>query len=197
MKLFARLFGGTVLRNAIRSGDVKTFVEVSLASPDLLTKRDKHGATLLHWAAAHGQPEIAAFLLHNGSAPAAMDDAGSTPLHCAATAEVARKLIEAGADVNATDAKGNSPLGVAAEYNRVDVARTLLERGAEVNAHNCVGATPLVYCAIYGHMETTEVLLEAGADPEVKTSQGMTAGQVAEARHDHRLVALLRRKSKS
>ena len=194
MKLFARLFGGPVLRNAIQSGDVKAFLEVVLATPELMTKRHKRGGTLLHWAAAYGQREIATFLLHNGADLNAKDDGGLAPLHLAATAEGARILVEAGADVNATDGKGNSPLGVAAEYNRADVALILLDSGAEVDAHNFTGATPLIYCAIYGHGQTAEVLLDAGADPKAKTLQGMTAGQVAEARRDDRLVALLTRK---
>lgn len=191
MKLFARLFGGPVLRNAIQSGDVRTLLEVLLATPELITKRHKDGATLLHWAAAYAQLEITSFLLQHGAQVDAKDDAGFCPLHCATSAEVARLLLEAGASPLSTDANGNTPLGLAAEYNRPDIARVLLIHGARVDAANSAGATPLAYCVIYDHVETAEVLLEAGADPKAKLPEGMTPLQLAEAKHAIGMVELL------
>jgi ankyrin repeat protein len=191
MKLFARLFGGPVLRDAIQSGDLRTLLEVLLATPELIAKRYKDGDTLLHWAALFGQSEITSLLLQHGAQVDAKDDAGFCPLHCASSAEVARLLLGAGASPLSTDAKGNTPLGLAAEYNRPDVARVLLDHGAPVDAANYAGATPLAYCAIYDHVETAKVLLEAGADPKAKLPQGLTLPQLAEAKHAIGMVKLL------
>ncbi|MBV9612805.1 MAG: ankyrin repeat domain-containing protein, partial [Acidobacteriaceae bacterium] len=46
----------------------------------------------------------------------------------------AQQLIAAGADVNARDAAGNTPLIEAARSGNIAIARLLLTRGAEVNA---------------------------------------------------------------
>ena len=61
-----------------------------------------------------------------------------TPLHFAAeknSLEVARLLIEHGADVNAKDSVF-TPLDMAAEFNSIDVARLLIEQGANTNGRD-------------------------------------------------------------
>jgi ankyrin repeat protein len=64
---------------------------------------------------------------------------GFTVLHRAASSnsvDVARLLIEHGANVNVISKRGYTPLHRAALSNSVDVARLLLERGANVHALN-------------------------------------------------------------
>ena len=56
-----------------------------------------------------------------------------TPLHYAARhdhVDVAKLLLEAGADVNAKEANGIWPLLMAISNNNMAVAQSLLERGA-------------------------------------------------------------------
>ncbi|HCR38575.1 MAG TPA: hypothetical protein DIV80_03745 [Synergistaceae bacterium] len=48
--------------------------------------------------------------------------------------DIARTLIEAGADVNAKDIQGWTPLHEAAEAGRTDIVQLLLDHGADVNA---------------------------------------------------------------
>ena len=62
---------------------------------------------------------------------------GMTPLLYAARdgrLAVARRLIDAGADLELPDANGIRPLLMAALNNKMDVARLLLSKGANVNA---------------------------------------------------------------
>lgn len=70
------------------------------------------GMSLLHWAALGGQAEAAAFLL------------------------------DAGADPNARDRAGDTPLGAAAAGCHVAVIRLLLARGADPELRNARGNRP-------------------------------------------------------
>jgi len=55
-------------------------------------------------------------------------------------AKIAKLLIKSGADVNAKDGRGDTPLIYAAEWEHTEVARLLLRHGADVNVSNIMGA---------------------------------------------------------
>lgn len=84
----------------------------------------------------------------------------SQPLHAAARAckmYIIRLLIHSGADVDATDAHGNTPLMAACNASfesvastRADVARELLGVGADATSTNRDGGTALLFAAEYG-----------------------------------------------
>jgi ankyrin repeat protein len=62
---------------------------------------------------------------------------GSTPLHYASIPghmDLARFLIEYGADVSAKDENGSTPLHRASCHNNIDLARFLVEHGANASA---------------------------------------------------------------
>ena len=71
---------------------------------------------------------------------------GTTLLHSAsksANVELVRLLIQEGADVNAQDEDGESPLHSAmATSDNYDIARTLIENGADVSSKAVDGKTP-------------------------------------------------------
>ena len=67
---------------------------------------------------------------------------GRTALHKAATSrneETTKLLIEADANVNAKDGRGQSPLYWAAPWSRVSITKQKIEAGAEVKAVNNEG----------------------------------------------------------
>jgi tankyrase len=70
----------------------------------------------------------------------------STPLDFASMhgrADVAKLLIESGAEVDLADMYQRTPLRKAAFTGRYDVVKLLLEHGANVNARDEEGKTPL------------------------------------------------------
>jgi uncharacterized protein YecT (DUF1311 family) len=89
-----------------------------------------------------------------------------------------RVLLQAGADPNAPNRFGKTPLMAAAHLNRPDIVRLLLAAGAQVNARTeggsddfcgssmLVGRTALTYAAENASPVVMRLLLEAGADPE-------------------------------
>ena len=78
-------------------------------------------------------------------------------------------LIEGGADVNARDVNGMTPMMYAAHYNDCpDVITILKNAGADVNARDENGWTALMFAADYNNNpDVIMTLLEAGANPKM------------------------------
>lgn len=90
---------------------------------------------------------------------------GWTPLHlvaCEDHTELARLLIEAGADVNARSNDGWTPLHCAAFDDGADLAELLLDAGAQVNARDKHGQTPLSLAEFEQHTEVADLLRAHG-----------------------------------
>jgi ankyrin repeat protein len=58
-------------------------------------------------------------------------------------------LLEKGADVQAKNSDGRTPLLWACEKGLAEVALSLLEKGADAQAKNSDGVTPLLWAGIY------------------------------------------------
>jgi len=78
--------------------------------------------------------------------------------------EAVKQHLDAGADVNAKDGGGWTPLHYAAGNSHKEIAELLIAKGADVNAKNDKGRTPLHRAAIFGHKEIVELLIAKGAD---------------------------------
>ena len=76
-----------------------------------------------------------------------------------------KKLLDGDpALVAVRDAKGLTPLHVAASRGQHDVAQLLLDYGADVHGPTAEGEwTPIVYAAYRGHLAAVRVLIENGA----------------------------------
>ena len=128
--------------------------------------------TPLHEAAREGAVAVLEVLLEAGADVHASDGVG-TALHFARTAEVAEILLAAGADVNARQADGETPLHTTGRWN-LGVLEVLLAAGADVDPRDSDGRTPLMRAALVSKIAVIEALLAAGADANSTDEEGWT-----------------------
>ena len=107
------------------------------------------------------------------------------PLHVAADmgcSEVARMLLEHGADVDRRDGNGWVPLHLVSasttrkpskdDTKRYILAQLLVERTADLDTKDLDGATPLHFASYHGQPAIVKLLLDHGASPLTENSQG-------------------------
>jgi len=122
-------------------------------------------ATPLMNAAGKGDIKEAEKLLSSGADVNERWFDNYTPLHFAAfyasQPNVAALLIEKGADVNAKDNYGRTPLYVAAWKGQVNFVTMLLKKGADPGIATNEGKTPLRIAQDSGHTTIAKILSEA------------------------------------
>lgn len=101
----------------------------------------------------------------------------STALHCAAKLghdRILSALLEGGADKDAVDQDGLSPLSLAAMKGHLPIVQALLGAGCDVNIRDTCGRTALHVAAVRGHDEVLSILLTNGADKDAVDQNGDT-----------------------
>ncbi|MEW6320785.1 MAG: ankyrin repeat domain-containing protein [Acidobacteriota bacterium] len=139
------------------------------------------GMTALHWAAVHGDAEMASLLLVAGANPRATTRLGAfTPLHLAAQgghAAVAARLIAGGAEVDAESGTGATPLMHAAASGSRETTTALIENGAAVDRRERAhGQTALMFAAARNRADVVRLLLARGADAAATSTVEDLAG---------------------
>ena len=79
-----------------------------------------------------------------------------------------RRLLAAGADVNARDRYGQTALMLAAHRGALDVVEALIQAGADLNATAKYNLSALMLAIVAGHAAVALTLARAGADPAIR-----------------------------
>ena len=116
---------------------------------------------------------------------------GATALWCAAAAghyEVAKTLVQFGADVNHATFSNSTPLRAACFDGRLDIVKFLVHHGADLTISNKYSNTCLMIACYRGHRSVVSFLLENGANPDMKAHCGATALHFAAECGQHEIV---------
>ena len=175
--------------------------EAQRVAADTLANRKE-----LRRAARDGRAEDALALVLRGVDINSGDELGNTPLMLAAErdhADVARALLDHGADAHRPNAHGNAAGDVAggaalramlpraaataadapetharlhdaAYHGDLEVVAELLRLGASADCQDADGCTPLRTAALMGHAPIALALLDAGASVDLADSNGFT-----------------------
>lgn len=207
--------------DALKKGDVAKAKSLLAATPALATARDAHGVSLLMQAryrflmplveqivAAHpgidlfeasmlgDTKRMTALLDQKADAIASHSADGYTPLHLASffgQAAAMKLLLDRGAKVDAlsTNPMKLTPLHSATSGGTVEAVDLLLSRGADANARQHGGFTPLQSAAANGNVAMVKSLIAAGADVALASDDGRTAADLARAKDNDEVLALL------
>ena len=118
-----------------------------------------------------------ATLLHQHGAVLPIGYKGRTLLHASSAdglVDVARWLLNIGADANAQADSRRTPLYFALMNRHLELVRILLDHGADVNAATTDNYTPLHQASSGGHINVVWLLLEHGADVHARDESQST-----------------------
>jgi ankyrin repeat protein len=159
-----------------------------------MTSQSEGAGTILIFAAESGNPDVVREILSFHPNLEAGDRMGRTALFAAgeyrgqekegARVACVRLLAEAGANVNARDDDGNTPLH---ETFLTDVENELLKLGADVNARNNDGETP-----IFTTFDNAAIplFIQHGADLSIRNKKGETVLEAAKDKGPQRVEVL-------
>jgi hypothetical protein len=86
--------------------------------------------------------------------------------------ELAKGLIDAGADVNKHDLFRDTPLHHAIWWNHPEIVEILIKSGADINMQNFYEYTPLHHAILKNRSELAKGLIDAGANLNLKDYKG-------------------------
>ena len=132
------------IHEAIIKGNLDAVKTILETNVDLLEARNSDNLTPLLLVSIHGQTEIARF------------------------------LIEKGADIHAGDNENSTALHNAAAQGHSAVLSLLIDKGARINQCDGNGMTALHFAASYGRPECAKLLLEKDANVNAREINGRT-----------------------
>ncbi|GJC88106.1 ankyrin repeat and KH domain-containing protein 1 [Colletotrichum liriopes] len=170
--------------NALFDGRVQTWeswrrwFDVNGEDPQPEANETALPASPLYYASRLGLTGVVKYLVqHCKRDPNEMSTSGRVALEIACekgNQEIARMLLEVGADVNLRGHRGRTPLYGASMNGHLELVRLVLQHEGSLTIENISGLTPLNVASDSGHFEVVKLLLDKGADIAVTDDDGWT-----------------------
>ncbi|WP_077003471.1 ankyrin repeat domain-containing protein [Variovorax sp. KK3] len=154
--------------------------------------RDEHGQTGLLIAMREPSPRVIQVLLDSPKTDVEARNAkDESPLMLAALKGQQDLVTKLIARDADINKPGWAPLHYAATGGHVAIMKQLLDKYAFIDAQSPNGTTPLMMAAMYGSSDAVQLLLDEGADVTMKNQLGMTALDFAQKANRPDAVRLL------
>jgi len=127
---------------------------------------NRSGYTAVILAAYDEQPAALDYLLSTGANACLGDHHGNTALMGAlfkGESEIARRLLETTCPIDQTNGAGETALGFATLFNRIDLIPVLVKHGADPNHVDRRGQSLLQLARAHDNLEAADALQRAGA----------------------------------
>ncbi|XP_046581763.1 uncharacterized protein LOC124289201 [Haliotis rubra] len=171
--------GFTPLMYAVRS-DSPELIDLLITNGANINTKDSRGSTYLHSACWRRNVNACAKLLELGMDVDVLDSGNITPLMGLARneedcTEVAKFLVERGANIDVRDKDGNTMLHVSAKSDgHPAFAKYLLEKGVDVNVRGAYNHTPVMSACRSGNTAAFDLYLAKGAQLHHRNNHGAT-----------------------
>ncbi len=170
--------GATALVHATRHQNTDMIRALFDKGADIHMIIDGKRNLLLTHVGAVSDPIIVSLFLDHGLPVDISAENGKTLLmiasHNGAT-QVVQVLLSRGADINATDNEGMTPLhNAVAGYSRSATISYLLKHGARIDSARRDGSTPLMEASRKGRADFVEMLIQKGANINAQDERGET-----------------------
>ncbi len=151
----------TSLNNAIRKGDLGAIKSIIGLDKGQVHNEDDSGLSLLHQAVWAGHLDVVAY------------------------------LVTQGADVNAKDLRGDTPLYIAFHRGFDKISEYLIFNDADLNNKNIYGETPLFAAVNKGELEMVKQVVSHGSNVNIKNQREETPLHIAAKNGRFKIVKFL------
>jgi ankyrin repeat protein len=175
----------TPLAEAGRTGDLASIRMLAAAGADI-NARSAQKVSALSEAALYGRRDVVKWLLDHGANASDPVTVLQVPVLSLAAirgdAMIVRMLLAKGADVNAKDATGSTPLfwALRSDYDSHEVVDVLLKAGADPNAKDLAGESALDLARRRGMTRSVKILRAAGARGRTSVSMATNGDSAAD-----------------
>lgn len=176
--------GGTALQAAASAHNNLLVLQFLLLHGADVNHADHRGANVIYYACnmtqrseESVQATVQVLINHGADVNAPSRSPRCSPLQLALTSRflrVARLLLDAGADPNATASRGEPLVVIFARQGFQEEIEFLLNNGADINATNSHGSNPLLIASQHGSLGMVKLLVERGAVLDCSDADGDT-----------------------